>query len=400
MLIRNITLLGHKDHGKSTLIGSLLIQTDSILPAKIEEAKRMSKKLKKPFEPGFILDSFHEEREQGRTIEAARAEVQYRRQMFTLIDVPGHEELIKNMISGASAGDLALLLVSAKADEGIKKQTKRHIYIAKMLGIDKMVVAVNKLDLIKYDQKRFNEISAEIGEFMDTIGFDRKNVHFIPISAYNAENIITKSKNLRWYKGKTLMEQLYANSKQNANANGPLRIILQGKIAGDVVIGNVVSGSVKVGEHVRIQSIPETVKSIVVKGKNVKRANTGVNVAVSLDKKVDAARGSVISSAADPIVPRKELNARIFVTGKIGSKPRISFNGVETQCNSIKIQKRIDTTTGLEAKAKQSDLLNAIRARISLKNSIPMEKFEKTKELGRFVVYNGKTFAGIGVVEN
>ena len=136
MLVKRITLLGHKDHGKSTLIGNMLILTNRINPAKLQEAERTSAQIGTRFEPGYILDSFHEEREGGLTIDTTRTEkIPYNELAFEFIDVPGHEELIKNMISGASQADIAVLIVSAKADEGIREQTKRHLFVARMLGI-------------------------------------------------------------------------------------------------------------------------------------------------------------------------------------------------------------------------------------------------------------------------
>ena len=153
MIVKKITLLGHKDHGKSTLIGNMLILTDRVNPAKLKEAQRTSKELAKRFEPGFILDSFSEEREGGLTIDTTRTEkIPHKGLAFEFIDVPGHEELIKNMMSGASQADIAVLIISAKSDEGIRDQTKRHLFIAKMLGIRKLVVAVNKMDLIGYQE--------------------------------------------------------------------------------------------------------------------------------------------------------------------------------------------------------------------------------------------------------
>ncbi|EQD45119.1 translation elongation factor EF-1, subunit alpha, partial [mine drainage metagenome] len=143
MIVRRVTLLGHKDHGKSTLIGNLLISTKSVSEARVEDAKRTSIRLGRKFEPGFLLDSFEEEREGAMTIDTTRAQIKYRGSAFEFIDVPGHEELIKNMISGASYADSALLIVSAKKGEGITGQTRRHIFLAKMLGIERVVVAVN-----------------------------------------------------------------------------------------------------------------------------------------------------------------------------------------------------------------------------------------------------------------
>lgn len=404
MLIRNITLLGHKDHGKSTFIGSMLIQTKSILPAKIDEAKKISKKLKRPFEPGFILDSFHEEREGGLTIESARAEVTYKRQVFVFIDVPGHEELIKNMISGASSGEVAVLIVSAKPDEGIRDQTKRHLYIAKMMGIEKLVVAVNKIDLVDYNQLKFNAIKDELLPFIERIGFKLPNVYFVPISAYTGENLITKSSKMGWYKGDTVMNYLCQNSECKIDTSGPLRIMVQGLLdpKSGIILGNIVKGSVKIGDKIEIVPgfFKASVEELSVKGEKVKTAIIGENVAVKLDKLVTFdVRGTIISGTAELPELGKELSARIFVTDKIDKNLRIGFNGTEIPCKVSKIRDYIDTTNGLPSGKKSVTLLNAIQATLLLETEIPFEAFRKTNSLGRFVLHNDKGFAGIGIIE-
>ena len=159
MEVKSITLLGDKDNGKSTTIGSMLILTKSVTEERVKEAKKISKELGRSFEPGFILDSFSEEREGGLTIDITRAQVAYKNHAFEFIDVPGHEEFIKNMISGASYASSALLIVSAKPQEGVKEQTKRHVFISRMLGIKNLVVAVNKMDAVKYKESAFKAIT-------------------------------------------------------------------------------------------------------------------------------------------------------------------------------------------------------------------------------------------------
>ena len=226
MNVRNITLLGHKDHGKSTLIGNLLILTNSVTQARIREAEKYSKRLHKNFEPAFILDSFHEERMEGLTIDITRVEIAYKDVAFSFIDVPGHEELIKNMISGASYASTALLLVSAQKDEGIRDQTKRHLFIAKMLGIDHLVVAVNKMDSVGYKKEQFDSIKEGMMEFVKKIGFLDKDVSFVPVSARVGDNLVTKSAETKWYKGVSLIELIYQRSGEERKSGGSLRMIV------------------------------------------------------------------------------------------------------------------------------------------------------------------------------
>lgn len=405
MRVINVSLLGQKDHGKSTLIGSLLIQTGAATKVRMKEAEIYSRKLHKPFEPAFILDSFPEEREQGMTYDTTRVEIPFIDVAFALIDVPGHEELIKNMISGASYGEIALLVVSAKKGEGIKNQTKRHLFISRMLGIGKLVVAINKMDGIGYDKDTFDRIRRDLERFIAEIGFDRRNVCFVPISAYKGENLMKKSAEIKWYKGRPLIELLYKYAKSEGIAQKrALRVVVQGVIPEGrkrLVVGKIVSGRVNEGEHAII--LPSgnkvTVKGITVKGRRKGSAETGENVALELDGKLDDdLRGSVISSIGDLPRLNDTIKSRVFVTGKLGEDMRIKFNGVEIKCADIRVLSRIDATTGEKTASKEVRPLDALDAKILLSKKIPVERYDVTREIGRFVMYNGNKFVGIGVI--
>ena len=403
MQVKSIALLGHKDHGKSTLIGNLLMLTGSATKVRIKEAEEYSKRLGKAFEPAFILDSFAEERMNEMTIDTTRAEIKYKDIAFALIDVPGHEELIKNMISGASYGEVALLLVSAKSDEGIKDQTRRHLFLSRMLGIDNLVVAVNKMDLRDFDEKAFIAVRDELIGFIVQIGFDPKRVMFVPISAYSGENLVKKSAKMKWYRGEPLIDALYVSSTRKQNqGNEQLRLIVQGIIDEDegIVGGKIVKGTLTLGEKIAIlpQEQHASVKTIVVKGKKVKIAVAGENVAITLDTPVQhEIRGSVISNANEKPRLTSKLKARIFVVSKPDKELRIKFNGIDLECNGMKILNSIDTVTGLRGPAK-AEPLNAIEAELEFGKKLPIEEFQTTRELGRFVLYSDEKFAGIGII--
>jgi elongation factor 1-alpha len=405
MMVRNITLLGHKDHGKSTLIGSMLMLTNSVTQARIREARIYSKKLHKGFEPAFILDSFHEERTGGLTIDITRAEIPYRDTAFSFIDVPGHEELIKNMISGASYASTALLLVSAKKGEGVRDQTKRHLFIARMLGIQNLVVAINKMDTVHYDEKRFSEMKSGILPFIKKIGFDETAVKFVPISAYKREGIIGKSKNMKWYSGEPLIAALYAMSKEKSNdSSGPVRVVLQGFNEGsrDMLVGKLVRGTLKEGEEdicIVPQNINIKAKEIIVNGKKVKKAKAGESVAIKLGKRIDGeVRGSIVCGLLYCPIPRSTISSIVFLTSKPGKNLSIRFNGVEVPVKSMEIKKRIDPTTGESDPSKSAKPLEAVEANLNLSIKIAAEKFTETKEIGRFVLYSDGKFSGIGII--
>ena len=405
MIVKNISLLGHKDHGKSTLIGNLLIQTKSVTPARIAEAKKTSKKLGRQFEPGYILDSFSEEREKEMTIDTTRAEMAYKDLAFAFIDVPGHEELIKNMISGASYAEIALLMVSAKKEEGIRDQTKRHLFIAKMLGINKLIIAVNKMDLVGYSEDRFNQIRKELGGFIANIGFKASNFYFVPVSAYNGDNLIKKSGKIGWYKGKPLVELLYEQAimDDKRKSVAPLRIVIQGAIESkrQMVVGKVISGRVKMGSAVSILPFgyKTKIESIVVKGRKAKGAGLNEDVALTFESEFSGnLRGAVVAGSEEAPRLTDKINSLIFVTGKIKKPLKIRINGNEVHCKALEISEQVDTTTGEANRKKSAHVLDAIRAKITLEKKVPIEDFDKVKELGRFVLYSGGKFSGIGIV--
>lgn len=406
MLINRVTLLGHKDHGKSTLIGNLLIKTGSVSEQRLNEAKRTSKNLGRKFEPGYILDSFYEEREQEMTIDTTRAQIKYKGKAFEFIDVPGHEELIKNMISGASYAKFAVLLVSAKPGEGIRDQTKRHLFIAKMLGIKKILIAINKMDTVSYDKEVFHQIKGELEGFLEKIGFNHTSTTFIPVSAYDGENLTARTKKISWYKGPSLAEAMLESVKEpTQDKNERLRMVVQGHIGEGrdrMLTGKIVTGSIKNGDTIRVMpSGAETkVKQIFVKGTRGNSAKKGENVALLTDKNLKTDRGDVIYHSGDHEKSSSKIKSLLFMTRQMGKGMSIRFNGLEIPCRQLKIESYIDTSTGNTSKKLDDVALNAANVDISLSKEINAEPFDVSQDLGRFVLYEGKEFAGIGIIKS
>ena len=404
MLVRNVTMLGHKDHGKSTLIGSILMLTNSVSQARIEEAKKYSQKLGKPFEPAFILDSFEEEREGGLTIDTTRAEASYKGVAFELIDVPGHEELIKNMMSGASFADIAILLVSAKPDEGIRDQTKRHVFVARMLGINSIIVAINKMDSVEYKKEVYDKLVNEINSFFKNINFSG-SVRFVPISAYNGENIKEKSEKMGWYKGKPLLEELFFLSKKKDKPKiKDLRAVVQGFIEEEnkkLISARVLSGCLRKGTiSVYPNGIKRKALNLIVNGKKVAKACENDTVAIELDAPLNEARGLVISSSSKPIITKK-INALVFSTIKLGNNSKISIRllGKEFAAKKLSINEVIDASNGLHKKGNFIKPLDAGRVAIDLGDYVAVEKYSELKGMGRFTFYSGSKFGGVGIIE-
>ncbi len=273
----NIVIVGHVDHGKSTVIGRLLADTDSLPEGKLESVKEYCRKNSRPFEYAFLLDALKDEQAQGITIDTARCFFKTGKRDYIIIDAPGHIEFLKNMVTGASRAEAALLVIDAK--EGIKENSKRHGHIVSMLGIKQVVVLVNKMDLMGFDNEVFNSIKSEFTEFLNKINIQPLN--FIPISAFNGDNVAAKSDNTLWYEGPTVLEQLdgFANKKENRQL--PFRMPVQDiyKFTEEhddrrIVAGTVLSGTVKAGDEVVF--LPSKKKSVInsVEGFNTLPADT------------------------------------------------------------------------------------------------------------------------------
>lgn len=299
-----IVLIGEKDHGKSTLIGRLLLDTKTVKEEKIEEIKEADKTLGKKFELAHLVDSFKEEREGEKTFDTTVAFLKGKMRNYLLIDVPGDKELISQMLTGASKGKGALLLVAV--DEGIKEQTIRHLEIAKILGIEKIGVVINKMDKINYLKEEYENLKKKIGQILKKMGYFLKDVHFFPISAKNGDNVIKLSRKTFWYQGKTLFQFLEKDLKFSQNfENFPLRFLVQDKYLIDkeeILVGKVESGKLKVGQ--KILFLPENKSAKIIKikefEKNLKEAKSGQNIGLILDKFFKIKRGSVGSSLDFP----------------------------------------------------------------------------------------------------
>jgi len=249
----NVVIVGHVDHGKSTLVGRLLADTGSLPLGKLEEVKDRCARNAKPFEYAFLLDALKDEQAQGITIDTARCFFKSQKRDYIIIDAPGHIEFLKNMITGAARAEAALLVIDAK--EGIRENSKRHGYMMSFLGIKNITVCVNKMDLVKYSEKVFTEIKLEYSQFLKEINLEPRG--FIPIAAREGDNIVGLSKNMPWYKGVSVLEALDSFVKAAPKSEQPFRMPVQDVYkfteAGDdrrIVAGRVESGTVEVGEPV------------------------------------------------------------------------------------------------------------------------------------------------------
>ena len=236
-------IVGHVDHGKSTLIGRLLYDTNSLPPDKMEEIRKTSQDLGRDTEFAYLLDHLEEERRQGITIDTTQVFFKTDKREYVIIDAPGHVEFVKNMITGASQAEAAILIIDAK--EGIQEQTKRHATILSMLGIEQVIVLINKVDLIDFSEEKYTELKSRLEKFLTTLNITPKL--YIPISALKGDNIANKSTNMPWYKGPTMLEGLNHLKNKIAEENQPLIFPVQDIYKVDdkrVIVGRVETGEI------------------------------------------------------------------------------------------------------------------------------------------------------------
>jgi len=381
MDLYKIVVIGDKDAGKSTLIGEIAILTKSVSEARINEAKKESKKLGKEFEPAFILDAFKEEREKGLTIDTTAVEVSYKDVAFQFIDVPGHESLIKNMLSGASNAEVGLVVISAKEGEGLTSETKRHIKLANMLGINKFIFFINKMDIHYYSKDVAIEILREVDMFLTPLFNGIKYIEFISGSALNGESIMKPSKKIWWYKGRSLMEALYSFAKddEKTNENMSTIISLQGAFE-NKVFGKIISGGIEKNKDYYLMPDDKKV-SIDEYNKN----GSSVSLKISNLDKSDIS-GKVLVENKNDIMVSDEINAKMFFIKNPENHFYISFLG-----------KTYKATLNIDENGKNFIFIDSI---IKIDNKIAYQSFSKIKDIGKFVIYDKDLkFNGFGIIK-
>jgi len=380
MDVYKIVMLGNKDAGKSTLIGEIATLTKSVSEARINEAKKKSKKLGKEFEPAFILDAFKEEQEKGLTIDTTAIEVTYKDVAFQFIDVPGHESLIKNMLSGASNAEIGIVVISAKQGEGLTRETKLHIKLANMLGITKFIFFINKMDTNGYSKEKASEIWNETHEFLLPFIKDIKYIGFVPGSALNGDNILKRSRKISWYKGDSLMERLYdlVKNDKKIDKNMPTIITLQGTFE-DKIFGKIISGSIEKSKDYYL--MPDNKK---VSMDKYNKSGITVSLKISELDKTDI-YGKVLVGNKNDVFVSNEIYAKMFFIKKPEKRFYMSFLG-----------KKYEAIFDYKWNKKKLVFVNGT---IKLKEKIAYQRFNKIKELGRFVIYDKNlNFNGFGII--
>ena len=410
-----IVIVGHVDHGKSTLIGRLLYDTGSLPPEKIEEIRIASEATGREMEFSFVMDHLEEERTRGITIDIAQTFFSTEKRQYVIIDAPGHKEFLKNMITGTSQAEAALLLLDAV--EGVQEQTKRHCFILGMLGIRQIVVLINKMDMVNYSQERFNTLSVEINQLFNQLINQRLNqsshqpifsstnlpTYIIPISARYGSNVTTRDGRLKWFDGPTVLEAL-DNFETLEIEDKPLRFPVQDVYDVDgkrIIVGRIEAGQIKKGEGVYI--LPDGEKATVYsiekfQAEGIEMANTGECIGLCLDKPV--VRGQVLISrterARNP-EPRttNNIKATLFWMGEHTyhkGEPVIFKCATQEVAGRIgHIYRRFDSATieVVETDAMEIGAAEIAEVEIIIEKPVVTDSFIDIPELGRFVIERG-----------
>lgn len=405
----NLAVIGHIDHGKSTLVGRLMFETGAVPAHMIEKYKQEAKeKGKESFAFAWVMDSLKEERERGITIDIAHRRFDTDKYYFTVVDCPGHRDFVKNMITGASQADAAILVVAAP--DGVMAQTKEHIFLSRTLGINQLIIAVNKMDASKYSEERYKEVKEQVSQLLGMVGFKASEIPFIPTSAFEGDNISkTPSPNTPWYKGPSILEALNALKTPEKPDKLPLRIPVQDAYTisgiGTVPVGRVETGIMKKGDKVVFMPTGAggEVKSIEMHHEEIPQAGPGDNIGWNVRGvgKADVRRGDVCGHSDNPPSVAEEFSAQIVVLQHpsaitVGYTPVFHCHTTQTACTLMSIDKKLDPKTG-QAKEENPTFIKAGDAAIvTVRPTKPMciEPVKSIPQLGRFAIRDmGMTIA-------
>jgi len=402
--IPKVVIVGHVDHGKSSLIGRLMYDLDEVPSGKYEELKLVSEKRGMEFEYAFLLDALQAERDQGITIDTTQIFFKTKKKKYVFIDAPGHKEFIRNMITGASSADIAVLIIDAH--EGLKEQTKKHAYLLKLLGLDDVICLFNKMDKINYDEKKFLKVEKELLQFANNIGVNVTAT--VPVSAKCGDNILKISKNLSWYNGKPFCEILDTYNIKKSTEDLPLRLPIQDIYKfGDkrVIVGRVETGEIKLNDELFFLPSNETVKlkSFEAWPKAKKKYIAGDNVGLTIENQIFIDKGNLISHVKSCPKLMNTFEANLFWLSekklKIDKQYFMKINTGEYSIIISKVSKVIDTdnlsskTLGLSP--EKNDVCEVI---IHSSQLIPMDDFKDNQKTGRFCILDEEKIIAGGII--
>ena len=406
----NIVIVGHVDHGKSTVIGRLLADTHSLPEGKLEQVRAQCELNSRPFEYAFLLDALKDEQSQGITIDAARVFFKSRQRPYLILDAPGHIEFLKNMITGAARAEAALLVIDAA--EGVQENSRRHGYMVSMLGIRQLAVLVNKMDLVDWDRGVYDRIVRDYGAFLEQVGI--RPACFIPVAGRSGDNIAARSDNLEWYQGPTVLEALDAFRSEPSPVDGPFRMPVQDVYKftkeGDdrrIVAGTIESGTISTGETVIFypSGKKSRVKSIEAFNRPAQhRAEAGGAVGFTLSEQIYITRGEI---AALETQPRPQVTTRLRVSlfwlGKESMVKRkeylLKLGTTRVTCRVEEVLRVMDASTlGATAQSTAIQRHDVAECILKLDRAIACDLAEDVAATSRFVIVDDYEIRGGGIV--
>ena len=409
-LLRFITC-GSVDDGKSTLIGRMLYESHMLFDDQLSSLKADSKKVGTQGEEidfALLVDGLAAEREQGITIDVAYRFFSTDKRKYIVADTPGHEEYTRNMATGASTADIAIILVAA--EQGVLPQTRRHSFIVSMVGVKKVLLAINKLDLVNYSEEVYDKIVSDYQDFAQT-ALDIDSITSIPISALIGDNVVKKSENTPWYNGQTIMEYLetveISNQKTLQSFRMPVQWVNRPNSNFRGFSGLISSGEINTGDKIRI--LPggqtSTIKSIVTWGGNLTKAKAGQSVTIILDDEIDVSRGDVITISEDPCSEADQFQARILWMNENPMMPGRQYllksNSQSAMLTLGRLKHRIDVNTLDHLPAKTLELNEIGVCNISLDKRIAFDSYDKNQTMGGFIVIDrlSNNTVGMGLID-
>jgi elongation factor 1-alpha len=418
----NLVIMGHVDHGKSTTTGHLLYLAGAVdertIKAYEEEAKKMGKET---FKYAWVLDNLKEERERGLTIDLRFLKFETKKYYFTVIDAPGHRDFVKNMITGASQADGAVLFVSAKRGEfeagiGPGGQTREHGFLAFTLGVRQLVVAVNKMDdaSVNWSEERYNEVKNEVSRMLKMVGYRAEKIPFVPTSGWTGDNLVKQSDKMPWYKGPTLLDALDTFEIPPKPLNKPLRIPVQDVYSitgvGTVPVGRVETGVLKENDNVIFMPANKQaeVKSLEMHHTRIPRAEPGDNIGFNVRgvAKTDIHRGDVAGPVDNPPTVAKEFIGQVIVIYHptaiaAGYTPVLHYHTGQVACRFTELLRKIDPRSGQAVEEKPAFLKTGDAALVRMEplHEVALESYTDFPELGRFAVRDMGTTVAAGVVK-
>jgi elongation factor 1-alpha len=413
----NLVFIGHVDHGKSTTVGRLLFDSGNVNEQAMRKLKEKAEQLgKKGFEFAFVMDNLKEEQERGVTIDLAHKKFHTDKYYFTIIDAPGHRDFIKNMITGASQADCAVLVVAA--NDGVNAQTIEHLRLSKIFGVGQLIVAVNKMDIsgVDWSEDRYKAVVEEVTKHATQAGWNASKVRFLPIASLPGDNIAKKTEKMAWWDGDNLLQAIDKFEAPEKPTELPLRLPIQDVYnitgIGVVPVGRVETGVMKVGDKVTVvpgregKGISGEVKSIEMHHENVNQAGPGSNVGFNVRGigKKDIARGDVLGNSDNVPTVATEFTAQIVIMQHpsvvtVGYTPVFHIHTAQVACQFVEIVKKLNPATGEEITENKDVLKNGDAAVVRLRPVQPLviEKNSEIPQMSRFAIRDSGVTVAAGM---